>query len=76
MRNSWRKRRILEKNRRTVMNGGGEVESLRSKGRGAQDDMVAVMARDGFVAHCVGLGWRTALEGCPTKATASPFMKR
>jgi hypothetical protein len=38
----------LEKNRRTVMSGGRKVEILRSKRRGVQDDMAAVMVRDGF----------------------------
>jgi hypothetical protein len=55
--------------------GGGKVEILHSKGRGAQDDMVAVMARDGFRGALRWVGGRP-WKAVPTKATASPFTKR
>ena len=51
------------------------MRAFAAKGRGAQDDMVAVMARDGFRGALRWVGGRP-WKAVPTKATASPFMKR
>ena len=65
----------FEKKSAPVMSGGGKVEILRSKGRSAQDDMVVVMAWDGFRGALRWVGGRP-WKAVPTEATASPFMKR